>query len=122
MLSRDAARDHATLVVLSLLAEGARYGYSLSKEASERSGGKVRLTPGVLYPLLKELEGDGLVLTSWEEIKADGSDPDADGRRRKWYRLSAKGRKQLTRQIEAHRAYREVIDAFLGDAPAEAAS
>src|SRR3954465_4032920 len=98
--------DSAELVVLSMLAEGEKYGYMLSKEAAAKSDGKLRLTPGVLYPLLKELETQGLITSSWEEVKSDRSDDqDGEGRKRKWYRLAAKGRKRLTQRIEAHNAY-----------------
>jgi PadR family transcriptional regulator, regulatory protein PadR len=114
MLSRDYTKDSAELVVLSLLSEGALYGYAISKEVAARSGGSLRLTPGVLYPLLKELEAQGLISSSWEEIKADDTEPDEAGRRRKWYRLSAKGRRRLAQRVAAHRAYRSIIDAFIG--------
>lgn len=113
----DQPKDAAELIVLSLLAEGQQYGYAISKEVAVRSGGQVRLTPGVLYPLLKGLETQGLVLTNWEEVKAEDSE---EGRKRKWYRLSAKGKKRLEQRIAAHKAFRAVIDAFIGpdgDAP-----
>ncbi|HEX2836715.1 MAG TPA: PadR family transcriptional regulator [Phycisphaerales bacterium] len=106
----DQPKDAAELIVLSLLAEGQQYGYAISKEVAARSGGQVRLTPGVLYPLLKGLETQGLVLTSWEEVKAEDSE---EGRKRKWYRLSAKGKKRLEQRIAAHKAFRAVIDAFI---------
>jgi DNA-binding PadR family transcriptional regulator len=106
--------DPAELVVLSLLAEGEKYGYMLSKEAASKSDGQLRLTPGVLYPLLRDLETQGLITSSWEEVRSDRSEEDAEGRKRKWYRLSAKGRKRLAQRIDAHRAYRAIIDAFIG--------
>jgi len=114
-------RDSTDLIVLSLLADGPRYGYSISKEVAARSDGRLKMTPGVLYPLLKSLEADGLVLTEWEEVKSDRAEESADGRRRKWYRLSAKGRKRLDQRITAMRAYRAVIDAFVGPAREESA-
>ena len=108
-------QDSAELVVLSLLAEGEKYGYMLSKEAAAKSDGKLRLTPGLLYPLLRELETQGLITSSWEEVRSERTDDeDGEGRKRKWYRLSAKGRKRLAQRIDAHRAYRALIDAFIG--------
>ncbi len=116
----DDQNDPAQLVILSLLAEGRMYGYALSKEAAARSDGAVRLTPGVLYPLLKRLEAEGLILSSWETVRSERSGPAEDeaedaagGRRRKWYRLSAKGKRRLEQRIAAHRAYRAVIDLFI---------
>jgi DNA-binding PadR family transcriptional regulator len=121
-------QDPADLVILSLLAEGPMYGYAIAKEVSSRSDGALRLTPGVLYPLLKQLETDGLILSSWETVRSDrspageedraqGTEGQPGGRKRKWYRLSAKGRKRLAQRIAAHRAYRAVIDLFIPAAP-----
>lgn len=114
MTTPDTKGDSSELIILSLLADGPMYGYAISKEVAARSEGAMRLTPGVLYPLLKQLEASGLVLASWEEVKADGAAADEAGRRRKWYRLSAKGRRKLDQRIAAHKAYRVLIDAFIG--------
>ncbi|MCG3124609.1 MAG: hypothetical protein GIKADHBN_03078 [Phycisphaerales bacterium] len=121
MLHKDAQRDQAELVILSLLdAQGPLYGYAISKEVSGRSDGQLRLTPGVLYPLLKELESEGLISGSVEEVHSDRKEaaPDAaEGRKRKWYRLTARGRKRLAARIEAHRTWRRVIDLFIARDP-----
>ncbi len=116
MSQRDPIKDSAELVVLSLLGDEPLYGYAIAKEVAARSGGQLRLTPGVLYPLLKQLETQGLITSTWEEVKADDSSPDDTGRKRKWYRLSAKGRKRLAQRVAAHNAYRTIIDAFIGPA------
>ena len=121
MTTPDTKGDSSELIILSLLADGPMYGYAISKEVAARSDGAMRLTPGVLYPLLKQLEASGLVLASWEEVKADRAAADEAGRRRKWYRLSAKGRRKLDQRIAAHRAYRVLIDAFIGGGPARKA-
>lgn len=116
-MSGDSKTDSAELVLLSLLAERPLYGYAITKEAAARSDGRLRLTPGVLYPLLKSLEAQGLILSTWETVRSDRAGDEAEwaeGRRRKWYRLSAKGRKRLEQRVAAHRAYRAVIDAFIG--------
>ncbi len=105
--------DPAELVVLSLLADGPQYGYALTRHAAERSDGAVNLSPGILYPLLKRLEQQGFVLASWEEVRSDRAEPGDPGRKRKWYRLSAKGRRRLGQHIEAHRAYARMIEAFI---------
>lgn len=115
MLPKDAPREHAELVILSLLEDAPKYGYAISKEVAERSENQLRLTPGVLYPLLKTLEADGLIASSWDEVKSDRADDDADGRRRKWYKLTAKGRKRLHARVAAHKAWRAVMDLFIGE-------
>ena len=74
-------------------------------------------------PLGLRLKKQGLVLSSWETIQADrnnsDSDDDSSGRRRKWYRLSAKGRKRLASRVAMHRAYQRMIESFLPSAPGE---
>ncbi|HCT44915.1 MAG: PadR family transcriptional regulator [Phycisphaerae bacterium] len=109
-------QDHSTLIVLSVLADGPSYGYAISKAIAAKSDGHFKLTASGMYPLLTKLEKQGLVTTSWEEVKAEGADPDATGRRRKWYTLSPKGHKQLAKHIEANRQMQALLDAFVAPA------
>ncbi len=135
MLSRDSQRESAELVILSLLeAQGAMYGYAISKEVAARSDRQIRMTPGVLYPMLRELEAEGLISGSVEEVKSErrtaraaeegagesGNGAGAEGRKRKWYKLTGKGRKRLAARVEAHRTWRRVIDLFIGGQGPEA--
>jgi PadR family transcriptional regulator PadR len=107
-------RTSADLLVLSVLAEGPMYGYAIAKRVDARSDGQIRLTPGVLYPLLHRMEQQKLVLASWETVRAEQNvDDESAGRKRKWYRLSAKGRRRLDQRIKAHRAYQAMIESFL---------
>jgi DNA-binding PadR family transcriptional regulator len=108
------SNEAAELVVLSLLAEGASYGYAITKEVAGRSGGEMRLTAGVLYPLLRSLEEGGVIASSWEAVRAERGE--GEGRKRKWYRLTAKGRKRLSQRLESHRRYRALMDTLLGGA------
>lgn len=117
---RDAAADPAELVILALLGEQSMYGYLLSRHAAARSQGAVSLSPGVLYPLLARLERQGFIASSWEEVKSERSVEDAPGRRRKWYRLTAKGKRRLEQRVRAHRAFQAVLDRFIAP-PEEAA-
>ena len=118
MAATDPKHDPTELVILCVLAEEPLYGYAITKQVAARSGGEIRLSPGVLYPLLNLMEKQGLIASTWETVKserpapADGGDDDG-GRRRKWYRLTAKGRKRLSQRIEAHKAYHSMIEAFL---------
>ena len=116
----DLIRGSTDLLVLSVLADGPRYGYAIIKQVAGQSGGAIRLTPGVLYPLLHQLEKQGLLLSDWESVQAAGNE-DGAGRRRKWYRLSAKGRRRLAQSVAAHRAYQAIIDSILPDAEAKGA-
>jgi DNA-binding PadR family transcriptional regulator len=117
----DLIRSSADLVVLSVLADGPLYGYAITKRVAAQSEDRIRLTPGVLYPLLHRLEKQGLLIASWESVQGERGDAGAGGgRRRKWYRLSARGRRRLAQRVAAHRAYQAVVESFLP--PGEGAS
>ena len=105
--------EHAELVVLSILNDGPNYGYAISRLIAARSGDAFKIGPSQLYPLLTRLEKQGLVETDWEEIKSKASAPEASGRKRKWYRLSAKGQRRLQSRIEAHRRFTSIINSFI---------
>lgn len=115
------------VLILSLLADGPMYGYAISKRAAAASENQLRLSPGVLYPLLASLEKRGLITSLWEVIRADRGEaesPDAvsegepaRGRRRKWYRLTPRGQSHLESRIAAHRAHVALIDRFLAPRP-----
>jgi DNA-binding PadR family transcriptional regulator len=88
---RELLRGSLDLMVLSVLAGGKRYGYLIQKDVREASGGRVDLAAGTLYPLLHRLEDERLIKSSWEA---------STGRDRKWYELTAVGRKRLAAQAE----------------------
>lgn len=113
MASGELRSEDGELIILSVLADEPGYGYAISKSVAARSGGEVRLTPGVLYPLLAKLERQGYIASSWETIRSDRNEDQDGGRRRKWYRLSAKGRKRLEQRVQAHRDYLSMIAAFI---------
>jgi DNA-binding PadR family transcriptional regulator len=105
----DLLKSSGDLLVLSVLADGPLYGYAITKRIDARSSGAIRMTAGQLYPLLHKLEAQGLVSSSWDASPSEGG----PGRKRKWYRLSAKGRRRLAQQASAHRAYQRVVESFL---------
>lgn len=82
--------------ILLSLGEGERHGYALKREILHRTGGKLKLGPGVLYGSLNRMLELGLIEESDER-------PDAhlDDERRRYYRITANGRKAA--QIEAAR-------------------
>ena len=65
--------------------------------------------------VLKDLETQGLIDSEWEAVKSDRAPDEGEGRRRKWYKLSTKGRKRLEQRISAHRTFRRIIDTFIGE-------
>ena len=116
MASGELRSEDGELIILSVLADEPAYGYAISKSVAARSGGEVRLTPGVLYPLLAKLEKQGLITSSWETVRSERNVDEEGGRRRKWYCLSAKGKRRLEQRVQAHRDYLSMIAAFISPA------
>ena len=77
----------AMFQVLVALADGEKHGYAIIKEVHRRTDGKVRLSAGTLYALIKRFVHDGLIVECDER-----PDPSLDDERRRYYRLSENGR------------------------------
>lgn len=89
-IERELLKGIAPLAVLGVLSNGTMYGYELSKTIEERSGKILSLGYGTLYPLLYNLEAKGFVKAEWQEAE--------NGRKRRYYSITGKGRKRLERQ------------------------
>ncbi|HMB92230.1 MAG TPA: helix-turn-helix transcriptional regulator [Rhodothermales bacterium] len=87
MLTRELAGASAKPIILSILASGESYGYAILQRIEELSDGKLTWEDSTLYPVLHRMENEGLLSSSWR--RAD------NGRRRKYYRLTAKGQEVL---------------------------
>jgi len=90
MFSRDLKKGSAELLVLSLLEARQRHGYELGKLIELRSQGRISFRIGSLYPILFRLENKGLIIGRWVERSGE--------RRRRYFRLTAEGRKVLAAQ------------------------
>ena len=87
MLSRELAGASARPIILSLLETGESYGYAILQRIEDLSQGELSWDDSTLYPVLHRLENEGLLSSSWRAGET--------GRRRKYYRLTVKGRKEL---------------------------
>jgi DNA-binding PadR family transcriptional regulator len=102
-INKDLIAASSTPMVLAILAEADSYGYAIIQRVRELSGGHLEWTDGMLYPVLHRLERLGHVKARWEVA--------GSGRRRKYYRITSQGRKQLT---EEHRQWQAVDGALRG--------
>ena len=90
-------------LVLAVLAQlrTEHYGYTLKKELNDRG---MEIDEGTLYPLLRRLESQGLLVSEWrEEAK----------RNKRFYRLSAEGRPVLDRLLTEWRAIGASLEGIL---------
>lgn len=77
----------ASFHILLALAEAPLHGLGIADEVERITGGAVVLGPGTLYRSLKDLATDGLI--------ADARPPEAADPRRRYYRMTAVGRRRL---------------------------
>jgi DNA-binding PadR family transcriptional regulator len=88
--NKDLIAASSTPIVLAILTEGDSYGYAIIKRVHELSGGEMDWTDGMLYPVLHRLERLGFIKARWETAES--------GRKRKYYRITAQGKEQLTEE------------------------
>jgi PadR family transcriptional regulator PadR len=106
-LDRELKRGSAELLILSLLDARPRHGYDLSKLIEARSGGQLKFHIDSLYPLLYRLEERGWIKGTWVEKP--------DVRRRRFYKLTAQGRRVLAQQRKTWAAFVEAMRRVTGD-------
>src|SRR5579863_5997421 len=89
-IDRELKKGSAELLILSLIEHRARHGYEIGKLIDERSEGVLKYNVASFYPLLYRLEARGLIEGRWVEK--------AGQRRRRYYKLTTKGKKMLETQ------------------------
>jgi transcriptional regulator len=99
--TRDLQKGSAEMVILALLEARSRHGYELAKLIETQSDSKLQFHVASLYPMLYRLERKGLVDGKWIEKAGE--------RRKRYYRLTAAGRRALA---EHRRTWREFIKAL----------
>ena len=84
---QDLLQGTLDLLVLKTLSPGPQHGWGIAQRIQQRSREVLEVNQGSLYPALHRLEEQGYLLSEWR--------PSENGRRARYYRLSALGRKQL---------------------------
>jgi PadR family transcriptional regulator, regulatory protein PadR len=100
------ARGSGELAILSLLAEQPLYGFEMAKQIGERTEGALNFTLASLYPLLYAMEKRGWLEGYWQ--------PNQAGRDRRYYCLTAAGRRQLAPLRAEWRSFFQALDALAG--------
>jgi len=106
LLERELKRGSTEVLILALLDERQRHGYDISRLIEERSGGAITFHTASLYPTLYRLEDKGLIDGRWVER--------AGQRRRRYYRLTASGRKVLAQQRSVWDTFFLALDRVAG--------
>ena len=106
ILARELKKGSAELLILSLVEHTPRHGYDIGNLIEQRSGGVLRFNVASLYPLLYRLERRGWIQGRWVEQPGQ--------RRRRYYRLTAEGKKVLAAQRDTWREFVEAIGRITG--------
>jgi PadR family transcriptional regulator, regulatory protein PadR len=105
----DALRGHLENLILADLGRGPGHGLEILRRLEAAGCGALALKEGTLYPALYRLEESGLVTAEWEDNAERTRGP-----RRRIYRLSSKGKRQLTKSREEFQQFAQVIGGILG--------
>src|SRR5690349_11441863 len=105
----DLLQGTLDMLVLRTLIAGPLHGYGIAKAIRSTSNEALQIEFGSLYPALKRLEAKGWVASGWEISELN--------RRAKYYRLTAAGRKQLTREHSKWADFVSAVGRVMGPAP-----
>jgi PadR family transcriptional regulator, regulatory protein PadR len=107
MLASDLKKGSAEFLVLSLLEHERRHGYELNKLIESRSRGVLTFHIASLYPLLYRMEARGWIAGRWVEKPAE--------RRRRFYAITAAGRRALQDLRTDWKAFIEAVTKVTGE-------
>jgi PadR family transcriptional regulator PadR len=106
ILDRELKKGSAELIILSIVEPRPRHGYEISHLIEARSAGQLKFHVASLYPLLYRLEERGWLQGRWVEKPGE--------RRRRFYTLTAEGRRVLIRQRETWKTFVHAMDLITG--------
>ena len=104
-ISKELAKGSTGLLVLSVISKTDMYGYQIIKTIEQTSEDVFSLNEGTLYPILHSLEKEGCLEAYWCE---------AEGRKRKYYRITAKGLGELESRKQEWNTFSNAVTRVLG--------
>ena len=93
-------RQILPLLVLHLIAEGPSYGNQLMERIGAMTAGVLSVNPNTMYPLLRQLEGRGLIEGQWEH---------PERRSRRYYSLTDEGRSEYSQLVDEVRPFLDAV-------------
>ena len=97
-------------LLLSILFSEKKHGYQLALEVDEKSSGLFKFNHGTLYPILHKLEKEGYVKGTWKQ--------EGPKRKRKYYSITAKGKRYVQAQAAEWRNFYDHFFAIVKDVEA----
>ena len=99
----ETLKGHLDALILGVLARGPLHGYAIIEELKQRTGGSLDLPEGTVYPALHRLEASGLLASTWSE----------GARRRRVYRLTSRGKRELGERRREWSGFVQAVEAVL---------
>ncbi|PRY82529.1 PadR family transcriptional regulator [Alkalibacterium olivapovliticus] len=106
MISSDVIRGYNDSFLLSLLNEGDSYGYALSKDIKERTGGQYLIKETTMYSAFSRLKKNGYI----ESYPGDVT----QGKKRTYYRITSEGKQFLEEKQKEWQITKQVVDQLVG--------
>ncbi|MDX6449980.1 MAG: PadR family transcriptional regulator, regulatory protein PadR [Gaiellaceae bacterium] len=104
-MARDQFSGHLDLLLLAALRDRPLHGYAIIEHIRSTSAERFDYAEGTVYPALHRLEAEGLLRSRWVDV---------EGRRRRAYDLTARGRKALAGRRKDWEQFAASVQAVLG--------
>lgn len=105
-INKELMKGSTVILILKLLDSKDLYGYEMTKLIEQKSEGLFTLKEGTLYPILHTLEMERLVVAYWNE---------EGGRKRKYYRITDDGRRQLGEKEREWSLFSSTVSRIIGE-------
>ena len=109
MVSKNLMAASTKPMILAIISSGEIYGYQIIQSVIEISGGTLEWSEGMLYPVLHRLEKETFIQSQWKMSE--------NGRRRKYYRLTESGKKELDKERKQWLNVNKVLSRVWGPLP-----
>lgn len=101
-MNKEIMKGSIDILLLSLIVKENMYGYEIAKRLKENSNNLYTIGEGTLYPALQRLEKKNLIISFWGDSETGG--------RRKYYRISEEGKKELMEKLNEWDALANLIN------------
>jgi transcriptional regulator len=103
--SRDVVQGTVDMLILKACSLEPMHGWGITHRIAQITDNVLQVNPGSLYPALERLQDRGWLVAEWGTTE--------NSRKAKYYRLTAKGRKQLGLETETWRRMAAAVEAVL---------
>lgn len=104
-ISTDLIRGNTDTIILNILRQGDSYGYEIYKKIFALSGNQYELKEATLYTAFRRLEQEGSILSYWGD--------ETQGGRRKYYRITEKGKELYEQNKTDWNSAKEILDRLI---------